>query len=240
MTDDHDRFADAAGAYVLYALADDEVVAYEAHLAGCGRCREEVARLQVAADALPASPEQYAPPPELKLRIMAVVESEAELLQAAGARADRPPRRRDRAAVLRRGWWSLRPGLAVAATVAVLAVGVAGGIILGGGSGTRTVVASTAPAGARVELIQREGSHSTLVARRLPTPGRDRVYQVWLKSGKAAPKPTNALFGVRPDGSASVDVPGSLKGVDAVLVTSEPAGGSQAPTRDPILSIVPA
>ena len=77
------------------------------------------------------------------------------------------------------------------------------------------MVASTAPAGARVELIQREGSHSTLVARRLPTPGRDRVYQVWLKSGKAAPKPTNALFGVRPDGSASVDVPGSLKGVDA-------------------------
>ena len=50
----------------------------------------------------------------------------------------------------------------------------------------------------------------------------------------------NALFGVSTDGSASVDVPGSLKGVGAVLVTSEPEGGSRVPTRQPILSVTPA
>jgi len=35
-------------------------------------------------------------------------------------------------------------------------------------------------------------------------------------------------------------VPGSLDGVEAVLVTDEPPGGSQAPTTTPVIQASPA
>lgn len=243
MTGHEDQWADAIGAYLLKALPADEAEAFETHLAGCEACREEVAFLQVAADALPASPEQYEPPPELKSRIMAVVSAEASLLQAAGARADepegQPPPRRRRLAVLRPDWWSLRPGLALASALAVLVLGGVGGAVLTGGDGSRTVQAALVPAGADAHLIVRD-DHSTLVADGLPGPGQGRVYQVWLKRAGEDPQPTSALFDVRTDGTASVDVPGDLSDVEAVLVTSEPDGGSMRPTRDPLLAVEPA
>jgi anti-sigma-K factor RskA len=239
----HDaRWDDAAGAYLLHAMPADEATAFEAHLDGCERCRAEVDDLRVAADALPASPMQFEPPPELKDRIMAVVNAEAELLHAAGARADRPAAT---AAVAperpgRRRRWSLRPGFALAGAVAVLALGTVLGLVIGGGDGTRTIDVPTVPAGAQAQLIVRDDGHSTLVTDGMPAPGRGRVYQVWLLRGEQAPEPTDALFSVRPDGSASVDVPGDLDGVDQVLVTSEPAGGSDAPSREPVLAVTPA
>jgi hypothetical protein len=117
---------------------------------------------------------------------------------------------------------------------------VVGAALRGGGDGARTVVAQLAPQGAKVSLIVRHSGHSTLVARGLPSAGRGRVYQVWLQRGKRAPEPTNALFETRPDGSASVDVPGSMQGVDQVMVTSEPDGGSRTPSRPPVVSVVPS
>ena len=41
---------------------------------------------------LPVAVPPVSPPKELKSRVMSVVESEAELLQAAGSEADRPAR----------------------------------------------------------------------------------------------------------------------------------------------------
>ena len=70
-----------------------------------------------------------------------------------------------------------------------------------------------------------------LVASDLPAPPSGRVYQVWLDKGGKAPEPTNALFSTRRDGSASVDVPGSLDGVKRVMVTDEPPGGSRRAER---------
>ena len=85
---DHEQWADAVGAYLLGALETGESERFEAHLAVCPRCRDDVADLRVAADALPVSVPLVAPPPALKGRIMAVVDSEAELLAATGPRAD--------------------------------------------------------------------------------------------------------------------------------------------------------
>jgi hypothetical protein len=45
---------------------------------------------------------------------------------------------------------------------------------------------------------------------------------------------------VRRDGSAQVAVPGSLDGVQAVLVTDEPAGGSEVPSKAPVITAQPA
>lgn len=232
----HELWQDSAGAYVLGALPDEERVGFEAHLAGCEQCRDEVGRLGVAVDALAASPEQLEAPPELKGRIMAVVRAEAELLQAAGARADVPepqvePRRR-------RGWFSLRPPVALAGAVATLALGVvAGGLISSGDGGpaTRTVVAQVEPRGASVDLEMR-GDEAQLVARNLPHPGAERVYQVWLKRPGQDPQATDALFTTGRDGSAAVRVPGSLDGVEAVLVTREPEGGSTVPSEAPVIT----
>ena len=238
---DHDRWADNAGAYLLGALADDERRDYETHLESCTECREDVEFLRVASDALPVSVEQLNAPPALKHSIMSVVTREAELLRAAGPEADRAPApaptRRERR------WWGFVPrsGLALAASVLLIVGGVTGWLLSdeGGPVPARTVVADTTFPGApdaQASLLVRE-EHSTLVTQKLPRPGAGRVYQVWLqRKGVPAPEPTDALFRVSKDGSASVDVPGSMKDVEAVLVTAEPDGGSDAPTSDPVIA----
>jgi anti-sigma-K factor RskA len=238
---DHGTWADTSAAYLLGALDEGERAGFEEHLGDCSTCQEEVARLRVAADALPASARQLTPPPELKDRIMAVVNAEAELLRAAGPGADRavapaPARRRF-------AWWPPRPAVAVAMTLLVLAAGVAAGVVGSGGldgSSTRTVVADVTVPDASAKLIVRDGDHSTLVTKGLPDPSEGRVYQVWIKHPNKDPEPTRTLFDVHDDGSASVDVPESLAGVEAVMVTSEPEGGSEVPTRQPVVIAAPA
>ncbi len=85
------RCSDAA-AYVLGALEDDELHLYRAHLDTCAQCRAEVAELQPVADELPAGVAPAVASGQLRERILASVRAEAELLDAAGERADRPPR----------------------------------------------------------------------------------------------------------------------------------------------------
>ena len=234
---DHTRWSDSAAAYVLGALDDEERQGYEAHVEGCAQCREDIAFLRVATDALPVSVAQYDAPPALRDRIMTVVNSEAELLRAAGPEADRPrvaaPQKRDRR------WWQFVPrsGLALAASVLLIVGGVTGFILSDeGGTPVKTFTAPVEVADASAKLVVR-GDHATLETKRLPRPGTGRVYQVWLmKKGARDPEPTDALFTVSKDGSASVDVPGSIEGVEAVLVTAEPEGGSPAPTSEPIIA----
>jgi anti-sigma-K factor RskA len=244
---------DDAGAWVLGALPDDEHERFAAHLAGCETCRREVAQLQMVADTLPLAATQVAPPPELKERIMAVVRSEAAVLEAAGPEADVAPRapaqtpaaapaRRPRQKRERRRWFglpalALRPIPAAVAAAVLIAVGVGGGVLLShDGSSGRTVAAQVvvpASPDARASLTLAD-DRATLKVKDFPAPPSGRVYQVWLKRPGRPPDPTTALFRVR-GGSATVDVPGSVRGVDQVLVTAEPDGGSRAPTRDPIV-----
>ena len=49
---------------------------------------------------------------------------------------------------------------------------------------------------------------------------------MWLKRDGHAPEPTAALFVPSRDGAATASVPGSLEGIDQVMVTDEPDGGS--------------
>jgi anti-sigma-K factor RskA len=233
---DHERWADSVGAYLLGALEPDECERFEAHLADCPRCRDDVADLRVAADALPVSVPLVSPSPALKDRIMTVVESEAELLAAAGRRADEPaaaPRpRRDRGRLL--GWLS-RPAVALACALVLIAGGGLTGVLLSSGDDGRTVVAQTQSPDADVRLEIGDGG-STLVAKNMPSPPSGRVYQVWLKRPGKDPEPTSVLWSTRGDGSAEVAVPGSLEGVEAVLVTDEPPGGSEEPSKPPVIT----
>jgi len=235
---DHERWADAVGSYLLDALPPEEREGFAAHLEACPVCRRDVEELAVAAEALPLSVPSVAPPAALKDRIMTVVESEAELLAAAGKGADRPARTRARRGFL--GGWLLRPGLALACAAVLLVAGGLAGALLGGGSPeSRTVIAQTTAPGAEVRLEIRDDA-STLVARGMPAPPGDRIYQVWIKRPGRDPEPTSVLWSTRGDGSAEVAVPGSLEGVEAVLVTDEPQGGSDAPTAAPVITAATA
>jgi anti-sigma-K factor RskA len=240
---DHAAWAESVGAYLLGALEPDEAERFEAHLAGCAICRRDFEDLRVAADALPMSVAPMKPPPALKGRIMAIVDSEAELLAASGRAADEPERAAARPRTRRRGrfggGWLLRPGVAVACALALLLAGGVAGVLLSGGQEASTVLATTKPAGSDVRLEVR-GDASMLVARHMPAPPAGRIYEVWLKRPGQDPRPTSVLWSTRADGSADVAVPGSLDGVEAVLVTDEPAGGSDAPTRMPVISVSPA
>jgi anti-sigma-K factor RskA len=230
---------DDAGSYVLHALPDDEHERFEAHLATCADCRREVADLQVAADTLPLAAVQVGPPPELRDRIMTIVRSEAELLAAAGARADGPTDAPAAEAPRRRRRWSLslRP-LPAAIAASALAAGVIGGIVLTGGNDTKTVTGTVqiASAPAARASLQLSDDATKLEVRRMPPPPAGKVYQVWLKRPNQDPAPTTALFRTDRSGSADVEIQrGRLKGVDQVLVTAEPDGGSMKPTSAPVI-----
>jgi hypothetical protein len=232
---DHERWADAVGSYLLGALPPEEREGFAAHLEVCPVCRRDADELAIAADALPISVPPIAPPAALKDRIMAVVESEAELLAAAGEGADAP--RRAPARTRRRflGGWMLRPGVALACAAVLLVAGGVVGALLAGGEDTRTVRASTTAPGAQVELEVRDDA-STLVVHNLREPPPGRMFQVWIKRPGRDPEPTSVLWSPRSNGSAEVAVPGSLDGVEAVLVTDEPRGGSEKPTRQPVIT----
>ena len=229
-----------AGSYVLRAMPDDEHERFEAHLATCEECRREVADLQVAADTLPLAAVQVGPPPELRDRIMTIVRSEAELLGAAGARADEPDVAPAAKAPRRRRRWSLslRPLPAAMAAGVLVAAGVIGGIVLTGGNDSRTVtgtvqIASAPTARAALKLSD---DATKLQVRNMPPPPSGKVYQVWLKRPNQDPAPTTALFRTDPSGSADVEIQrGRLKGVEQVLVTAEPDGGSMKPTSAPVI-----
>ena len=207
-----------AGAWVLRALGEREAAAYEEHLSTCADCRGEVARLQVSADALALATEQVAPPRELKNRILGAIEAEQP------ARRPAPRARR----------WFLRPLPVAGLAAAALAVGIAAGVLLSGES-TRTVDAHVAMRGAQA-TVSITGDHAKLSVSGMRNPPDGRIYQVWLKRGQGAPQPTDALFTVNRNGQGHVEVPGSVKGVDTILVTSEPRGGSLQPTRKPVIT----
>ena len=227
---------DDAGSYVLRAMPEGEWQGYLAHIAGCQVCADKVAELDFVGDALLNAVPQLTAPPEIRDRVMAVVRAESELLRAAGPMADRPIERQPaRRFTLQR----LRPWPAAVLASALLALGVGGGALLVAGdqsaAPTRTIACSDAPAGARCSM-RIAGDSTRLVVAGLPAPPKGRIYQVWLdRKNGVAPEPTEALFSVR-KGRASVAVPGDLRDVKRVLVTDEPLGGSEVPTRQPVIA----
>ena len=214
----------------------------QAHLHECERCQEDLAALRLAVDALPSAAPPVEAPPELEERVMAVVRAEAELLQAAGAGADRPPEARRR----RRGLSALlsRPAFAAAAAGG-LAVAAIVGFVIGGGADTggsaRTVqahVTSVAGVQPRTSAALRVNDHrATLLVRDMPEPPAQKVYEVWVKRGRAAPVPAGTTFVVR---SGDIPIAHSVIPGDQVLVTAEPKGGSLTPTSPPMIVARPA
>ena len=215
MSATHDCGGDAA-AYVLGALEPSEANQFRLHMESCVVCRDEVLSLQHVADVLPMAAPQYPVPRRLRRRVLAEV-------------------RNDRARSARGTWstfaWIPRPALTVGLT-AVVALATVGGIELANSGGTSTRVISASVGQAELRIT---GSHAELVVNRLPSPKPGHIYEVWVVRGTDAPAPTKALFSVTSSGAGVVDVPGSIRGVNTVLVTQEPGGGSPMPTSRAVI-----
>ena len=231
---DHSLYQEEVGAYLLDALTELEIQAFERHMTHCPYCRDEVERLRPAADALPRSVEQIAPPPTLKTALMEVVDREAEESAEDSARPARPKRRR---------LGGLLPSLRPVLVAGALALGVAGGFAvarLSEGEESRTISAqvdeSRIPeASGRLQLEGDGNDGAILRVQGMPSLQPDQVYQAWVaQDGTFVPQPT---FEVSDTGGGAVAIPDDLSDAEQILVTREPRGGARAPGEEPILSV---
>lgn len=230
----HQSWSEDVAAYMLGALDPAELAEFEGHLAGCERCREEIRWFTPAVEGLPEAVERLAPPPQLRERLMADVRADA------GAAA--PPRSAARGA---RGWlgrlipgsgslgWRPLAGLAALALVLVAFVGYEIGNGGGGGGGTSTIVSGHAP-GVTAKVVRKGDSAELSLANVTPLPA-DRVLEAWVQR-KGEVEPVRALFVPDREGNASTMI-ADMTDVEVVMVTSEPSGGSEAPTSSPIATV---
>lgn len=215
--------------YVLGLLQPHEAASFLEHAETCVVCHDEIAGLERATDALSESVPQMRAPRSLRRKVIGAVRAEASVSASVAAR--HAPRTSSRWGLPR-----LQPAALVAGACAILVAGGAIGLAAFGSSSPRTVetTAEVSYPNAKA-ILHRSGSHLWLTVAHMPSPGKGRVYEVWLEHGKSTPSPTAALFSPTASGAADVAIPGNLTGVSEILVTSEPEGGSLKPTRSPVI-----
>lgn len=222
MTDsDHKRWSEDLAAYMLGALEPGEAAELERHLDGCERCREEMRWLEPALHSLPESVERQEPSRQLRQSLMAEVRADARP-------AERPARVRSRR-------WLLKPAVGFA-VVALLVAGVVGYEVGrdGGeaGGGASTVVREIN--GMTVKMIQ-EGEGGRLELAGVPQPPEDKVFEAWVeRDGEVEAVP--ALIVPDRHGHAETTI-ADMEGVETVMVTIEPRGGSETPTGKTVMAM---
>lgn len=235
----HERWSEDVAAYMLGALEPAEAAELELHAEGCERCQAEIRWLTPAINALPESVERLEPPRDLRERVMAEVRFDAAPEDAAaGAPAT--------GLFGRAGAWlrelgsgpmGLRPVVGFAA--AVLVVAAVAGFAIGGGIGsdegaqTSTVVTGKPP-GVTAKVVS-DGGSGTLHLDNVKQLPSDRVLEAWVQRDGEV-EPVEALFVPDRKGKASTELP-DMDGVEVVMVTTEPEGGSKSPTSSPIVTI---
>jgi anti-sigma-K factor RskA len=224
---------DLTAAYALDALGADETEAYEAHLAQCERCRDELTRLSEPAGALAWGAAPAAPPAALRGRILAA---------AAAERTNVVPLRRP---------WLFRATAAAAAIAACVAVGLG----LWSASLDRSLHAARSaraadaraveiladPASRRIPVAGVHGmvavdatGQAALMLKHLPQAPAGKRYEAWVITPGAAPRKAGMF-----DGGGSTTVVRLERSVpkgSTVAATMERAGGVDAPTEAPVFT----
>jgi anti-sigma-K factor RskA len=214
--------------HALDALPRDQVVAVGRHLAVCAHCRGELASLRETAALLPYSLPTADVPPELRDRVLANVQAS----DASPARETQEPTRTTRIGATRRWFPRLAPVLAAALLVVGFLLGrawpSAGTTDLASRPNARRVALAGRGSGTFV-VVPRDGQVRLSVTG-LPSPGDNRVYQLWLMGGSA---PISVgTFTVDANGRGELEISGlAWAGTySAVGITAEPLGGSATPT----------
>jgi anti-sigma-K factor RskA len=202
---------DQISSYLLGELGAAEAAAFERRLESDRELREEVERLRPLVTRLEELPPEVwdAPePPPLTLPDDAAPTAPAE-----GAETERPARRRG----LRLPTLTLRPLPAAGLAAILLAVGVAGGLLIGGNGSSGELRAGASdlvlariddgPAGAHGDvLLAADRRRAKVDVSGLDPSGPDHFYELWLLDADGRMIAIGA-FRVGADGRAEVEVP---------------------------------
>jgi len=233
----NERFEDLKDAYVLGALPEEERLSFADYLAAHPERQAEVDELGAVAGLLAFSLQEQEPSPELRSRVMEVVEAEAE-----------PRSVRERSVSARIGDYLSFRSLALGAA-ALLVVGLLAWNVLlqsqvqdlqgqveeaqAQQSQTIKLQGAWAEQGANAEVASIDKNQIILVAENMPSVPEDKTCQIWVISNDV-PKPSG-LF--QPDGNmTATPITNSITKADVIAVTVERAGGSKKPTSAPVLS----
>lgn len=234
---EHDRWSEDVAAYVLGALEPGQVAELERHAEGCEACRNELRWLQPAVAAIAEAAPRREPPPQLRERLLAEVRAEA---RAAGVEAE--PEGGLAAARHRFGTWlrgggpgtRWRPAAAALAVVVVLVAGFVGYEVGNDGGGGGGATWTGAHGAVTAEVVSSGGGAELNLAHVEALPP-DRVLEAWVQR-EGEVEPVKALFVPDRDGNASTTI-ADMHGVEIVMVTREPAGGTMKPTGEPIVQV---
>jgi len=237
---------DLAALYVVDALSLDETHDFEAHLANCVGCQEEVADMSSVTEHLSRSV-QAKPPESLRAAVLAGITSTPQDPPVPAA-VDRAPA--DSVVQLAPRSPSRLPYLIAAAAV-LLALGFGGWglqshqdaqqatdqqaqiIQLLGARDVHTVT-GTGPGGSSGTVVLSRASEKALfVANEMPALSGNKVYELWTITDTPVPAGT-----FRPGSNVTlVTLPAAALSANQIAVTVEPQGGSDHPTTTPVMSL---
>lgn len=235
MNQPNEQLNDTAAAYVLGALPELEIQAFRKAMMRDCELGRYVESLESVGDVMLASAPQIDVPDSLGMAIMAEARRDQEVADLITS-----PHAGQAAAPVSRGRWSWvrKPavGFAAAAVLIVAAFGV--GQSIGGSSQTTApqVASATFEPGkssdASGKIVPISGGSDGAVVKVAglePNIGSD-VYELWIARGDKVTR--SSLFSVNSKGVGVSAVPDDISDADAVMITREPAGGSDQPTSD--------
>lgn len=209
-------------AHALHALDPDDERAVEMHLAGCERCRLQLAEFEAVAATLAYAAPQASPPPDLRQRIMAAVEP-VVTAPAEPEPALPPPRARRRV-----GWWPRFSAVAMPAMAAAVIGLLVWNVSLRSDLSGREVRSAVALPEVG-SLVSYRSGNVTLYADLAPAP-EGKVYEAWVIGSTGKPLPAGIFEG---GGTVKLELTEQAHPGDTIAVTVEPDGGSEQPTSDP-------
>jgi hypothetical protein len=248
------------GAYLLGSLTPRERARFEAHLAACGRCRDEARELSGTVEALPLALEvsDVEIPDDLEAGIVEAVRRDAAAREdgvgSKQAELPREPSRRER-----RGWraWLAPRRLATAgAAAAVIAVAVVAGTRIAGEDavapgrpGTLEVAGTMVAPGAGAETGEvrvRMAGIGRLISFRsdeLPILPTGEYYELWFVGPGDSPETPNRIsagtFHPNERGRSRVEFTAAVDPAKYPIlsVTAEPGDGNPAATGPEVLRL---
>ena len=239
----NDHPYDSLSAFALGALDTDEARQVIAHVAVCPSCRDDVELWGAIIALLPYMAAPSDPPAHIKRRLFALVDAVAAAPHGAGGRA-------------RPGMGGMRRwvhGVAAGAFMLALVFGVllidmrrrADALtaqvaerdqqMLFVSAATPHRLAGPRPAAVAIMFAKPGKQHVVLVVQGLKPLAVGKTYEFWFAT--ATQQIPAKTFMVGPDGTAMLefDAPAPMDHYARVMVTIEPAGGSQTPSGEVVL-----
>jgi hypothetical protein len=218
-------------AFALGGLDSEEETEVRRHLALCPSCREKLAEFEEVSQALEAAPPLADPPPYLKDEILSYVRAEK---LPSSTNEELPSSRDSRSKNLP----LFVPGVAAAALVAVVALGIFFGLHTESPVATiqLTPVEKENYWGVAELHPQPSGNQQVeLKLNNLDEPGPDSYYEAWFSSGEEYIGA--GTFTVTDSGQTDVvlTAPPQARDYPTFLVTEQPATGDTAPSNKVVL-----